>query len=287
MITVNLLGGLGNQMFQYAFGRYLSQLLNQDLFLNTNIYQQGKSNRKYDLDIFRLSECRIGDVEDNHYKDLVLRSNRVNINERFFHFDELLIKMVKEHAATQPANGDFNLVISGFWQSLKYFQSIVKTLKNDFEFCNSPQVHWKTLYDEIRRTNSVMINVRRGDYLQKLDYHGVVNIGYIEKSIAFMKSRVEHPVFYIFSDDMQWCRENIKEDTDFVFVDETYYDKKFQFYLQLMVRCKHFIISNSSFAWWSAWLAPYEDKIVIAPEKWFTNKELNTRDLLLEDWLKF
>ncbi|MBZ4187676.1 alpha-1,2-fucosyltransferase [Niabella beijingensis] len=287
MVTVNLLGGLGNQMFQYAFGRYLSELLNQDLFLNTNIYQQGKSNRKFDLDIFHLSECRIGDVEDSLYKDLALGSNRVNINERFFHFDDLLIKMVKEHAATRPANGDFNLVLSGYWQSFKYFQCIVDTLKSDFEFCNSPQIHWKALGEEILRTNSVMVNVRRGDYLQKLDYHGVVNKEYIEKSIAFMKSKVEHPVFYIFSDDMQWCRGNIEIAADFVFVDEAYYDDKYQFYLQLMAQCKYFVISNSSFAWWSAWLSTFKDKIVIAPKQWFTNKELNTKDLLPVDWLTF
>ncbi|ETZ23860.1 alpha-1,2-fucosyltransferase [Pedobacter sp. V48] len=285
MVIVNLIGGVGNQMFQYCFGRYLSVLTNQELFLNINIYSAGNSDRNYDLDIFRLTKFKDGDAEKA--LEYLKHSNipAIHINERFFHYNKDLIKSLQCKLIESFGNQIPHLIISGYWQSEKYFRKIEGLIKEDFTFCNPLYGKWELLNKQIVHSESVMINVRRGDYLQKLDYHGVVDIDYINSAIELMNERVSNPKFFIFSDDILWCKNNIPQIENVIFVDEQYYDPKYQYYLQLMKNCKYFIISNSTFAWWSAWLAPYKNKIVIAPKKWFISKDLNTKDLFPEKWI--
>ena len=285
MIIVNLIGGLGNQMFQYAIGRYLSILSNQKLFLNTSIYDSGESNRGFDLDIFKLSKQVEGDIEK------VLRLINVNIpvfhlNERFFHYDIAQINQLNKILLSKSKNVKPHVLLTGYWQSDKYFRKIEHILRDDFNFRKPLYGKWKVLNREILATNSVMINIRRGDYLERLDYHGVVDLEYINSAIKMIKERVQNINFYVFSDDMEWCRSNIVNNENMIFVGEEYYDLKYQFYLQLMINCKHFIISNSSFSWWSAWLAPNKNKIVIAPKKWFVADHLDTKDLIPVNWIK-
>src|SRR5690606_984256 len=142
------------------------------------------------------------------------------------------------------------------------------------------------LLHTIKSTESIMLNVRRGDYLQKLDYHGVVNKKYIEKSIAIMKDYHSNAFFFIFSDDIPWCLANIVERKNIFFLDESFYDPKYENYFMLMRSCKHFIISNSTFCWWAAWLSENPRKIVIAPKDWFATDKLNADDLIPPSWIQ-
>ncbi len=285
MIVVNLNGGLGNQMFQYSFGKYLSALLRQELFVNTHVYASGYSNRKYNLDIFNLSVHQLATADAVCEKMKDLEMPIIHLNEKHFHYDTSLIKSLKKYALNIPEKEEFHLVTSGFWQSYKYFQGIENALSNDFTFRNPLYGQWKTLGEQIRRKQSVMLNVRRGDFLEKLDFHGVVGMDYINRSVKAMKEALSRPVFYIFSDDINWCRENITGKNIF-WVDESYYDPNYEYYLQLMSMCRHFIIPNSSFAWWAAWMSENRRKIVIAPRRWFATKTLNTKDLLPTEWIR-
>ena len=123
------------------------------------------------------------------------------------------------------------------------------------------------MLDDIQNSNSILINIRRTDYLNT-SFHGVFGSDFVNDAVAMIKEKVENPKFFIFSDDVDWCRDNLHVENS-VLVDHTYAGKKFETYLQLMVNCKHFIIPNSTFAWWAAWLCNNPNKIVIAPQKWF------------------
>lgn len=285
MIVVNLNGGLGNQMFQYSFGKYLALLLKQELFVNTHVYVSGNSNREYDLDIFNLSVDRLDTADAVCEKMKGLEAPIIHLNEKHFHYDATLIKPLKKYALSIPDMDEFHLVTSGFWQSYKYFQGIEGILFKDFTFRRPLYGKWKVLGEQIRQRQSVMINVRRGDYLNKLDFHGVVGMDYINQAIKTIKRNLSRPFFYVFSDDINWCKEHIK-DKHILFVDESYYDPKYEYYLQLMRMCKHFIIPNSSFAWWAAWMSENRRKIVIAPKNWFVTKAPDTKDLLPKTWIR-
>ncbi|MCS3798576.1 alpha-1,2-fucosyltransferase [Niastella sp. OAS944] len=285
MVVVNLKGGLGNQMFQYSFGKGLAMLLNQELFLNTGIYDRGKSNRQYDLDIFKLSSHSIAGGE-SIYRTLKESDGRIfHVNEKYFHYHGSLMKSLKKYSLVISPSDNVHWLCSGYWQSYKYFEHMESVLRNDFTFCNPIHEKWPNIAEQIEQRNSVMINVRRGDYLNKLDFHGVVDMAYLTKAMDIVYKNVIDPWFCIFSDDMKWCRENFGGLKNIFFVDETYYDPKYQYYLQLMSMCKHFIISNSSFSWWAAWLCQRKNKLVIAPKNWFKDQDINAKDLLPPSWL--
>jgi hypothetical protein len=148
----------------------------------------------------------------------------------------------------------------------------------------SSNPHTLSLLTNIRESNSVMINVRRADYLNT-DFHGVFGMDYINSAVKIVESKVENPKYFIFSDDIEWCIENI-DLPNMTIVNHSYKGPKFSHYLQLMMNCKHFIIPNSSFAWWSACLNQNTDKIVIAPKRWFNRDDINTIDLIPDNWLR-
>ena len=140
------------------------------------------------------------------------------------------------------------------------------------------------MYNKINSSNSVLINVRRTDFLNG-DFHGVMGMDYINNAVSFIESKVDNPHYFIFSDDIEWCRDNIKLD-NMAIVDHSYKGDRFGYYLQLMKSCKNFIIPNSTFAWWAAWLNENENKIVIAPKKWLNNESVNTKDLIPSNWIR-
>lgn len=286
MVIVILKGGLGNQMFQYAFGRYLSFITGKELCLNVYTYKYGTSNRKYDLDMFILSKhtlCETKDLESITGKS---QSMMYQISERFVHFDAELTESIEFISLNHPNIENIDFILSGFWQSFRYFEKISDLILKDFTFINPLFGKWKSLLIDIESSESVMINVRRGDYLHKLDYHGVVSREYISKSIGLIERKVQNPKFFLFSDDVGWCREHFQNYENLLIINEEYYDSKYQYYLQLMSACKHFIISNSTFAWWSVLLSKSKDKIVVAPSSWFSKEEIVTKDIYLSDWIK-
>lgn len=274
-------------MFQYAFGRRIAALFGQELVLNNERYiRKGMSNRPYALDIFRLPEHKLYSASE---VGCALRSNgnpSIHLKERFFHFDQELMESLSIPSfVDESKRTELNVLISGYWQSHLYVDPIREDLRKDFNFRMPLHGEWEQMGAAIMHSEAVMINVRRGDYLQKLEHHGVVSEEYLFASITWMMKHIEHPHFFVFSDDIPWCREHLPDLPDFTFVDEAYYDDKFQLYLQLMSMCKHFIISNSSFAWWAAWLGRFEAKRVIAPLRWFKYAGHDTSTLVDPSWV--
>jgi len=273
VIISRLLGGLGNQMFQYAIGRYLSLKYNVELKLDTELllwrstdpnYVPGGVYRNYDLDIFKNINAEVGNFKGG-----------MKIIEPHFHFYPNILDILDNNK---------DVYLEGYWQTYKYFESISDIIKKDFTFKNKLSGSSENLMKEIQNTNSVLINVRRTDYLNK-NFHGIMGNEYIMKGVDIIKSKIDDPHYFIFSDDIKWCEENIKLD-NMTIVDHSHKGDRFDFYFQLMIECKHFIIPNSSFGWWAAWLNKDNEKIVIAPIKWFNNDYMNTNDLIPQNWIR-
>lgn len=288
VITVKILGGLGNQMFQYALGRNLSIKNKEELRLDISGYgNQGRmTKRSYQLDIFNIKADLIPinkskDVINANAPSLVKRiQNRLNtyrpgyVKERSREFDEKILFL---HG---------NLYIDGDWQSEKYFSDIRDVVKTDFslkqEYLSGID---RAILADIDNSEAVSLHVRRSDYIndpETRQFHGVAPQDYYDRAIDLIKSRTNNPKFFIFSDDIQWCRENFSAlgNTTFISGYKDYED------MTLMSHCKHNIIANSSFSWWAAWLNSNPGKIVIAPQKWFNDERINSKDLVPESWTR-
>lgn len=277
MIITKLVGGLGNQMFQYAFARTLSLRHNTPLKIDLSFLKNRNMGpnfvyRNYELDIFNV-------IEDFDFTF----ENCIRAEEPFC--SKYLQEIVDSIGVYQI---DKDIMIDGYWQSVKYFAEFESVIKSDFTFkslvgdSNDDKI--KSMLNDIRMTNSVMLNIRRTDFLNT-DFHGVMGLEYINKSTELLESKIDNPKYFIFSDDIEWCKENIKLN-NMVIVNHSYKGDRFSYYLQLMKECKNFIIPNSSFAWWSAWLSDSPNKIVIAPKKWLTDESIDTSDLIPSDWIR-
>ncbi|WP_346318551.1 alpha-1,2-fucosyltransferase [Chitinophaga sp. YIM B06452] len=285
MIIVNVSGGIGNQMFQYAFGRYLSILLKKDLFLNKTIYQFNQY-RAFGLDSFHLPpNCFVGNFNDLMNNGMI-GEDILLIEEKFFHFDEELVAGFKELVSENELPQRTAFVISGYWQSAKYFEGIKEMIQADFNFRHKLEGAALVMQNRIKSENAVMVHVRRGDYLTCPGLFGTVSKEYIIGSIQYCIEKLEAPVFYIFSDDVLWCRENLKEIEGLTFIDDSFYDEPSKSYLQLMSSCKHFIISNSTYSWWASWLGSSKGNLTIAPNEWFTDQTRDTKDIYGPEWIK-
>ncbi len=175
--------------------------------------------------------------------------------------------------------------LMGYWQSERYFADVAQTIRTDFTFRQPMIGRNHELVEEIGAVNAVSLHVRRGDYANNLRTkatHGVCPLDYYEAAIRYIAERVEAPHYFVFSDDMEWVRANLRIQLPCSYVDhnqgaESYND------MRLMSLCKHHIIANSSFSWWGAWLNPCDDKVVVAPKNWFANSN-DTKDLLPFGW---
>ncbi|WP_431191084.1 alpha-1,2-fucosyltransferase [Leptolyngbya subtilissima] len=162
------------------------------------------------------------------------------------------------------------------------------TILKDFSFQDNLPDALTTLANEIENSNSICLHVRRGDYVSHPNankFHGVKGIDYFDTAISLIAQTLTDIKIYVFSDDITWCIQNLKLEFITTFVEYEYPHRKPNEYFRLMILCKHFIISNSSFSWWAAWLNQDPQKIVIAPKKWFNDPMIDTSDLIPDNWI--
>lgn len=288
MILVELNGGLGNQMFQFAAAKSLSLFRNVELKLDAtptadkNI-PEGLSKRPFDLHCFNITDP----VADKKDIDFFLSNSAVNriieknkppfkrkiYREPFFHFDKNFFK-------AGP-----NVYLKGLWQSERYFLPYHEEIRKGLQLDNKHFHHLLNIADKIKRENSVSIHIRRGDYLAKISLKvlGLIPIDHYLRAIELIKSKINNPVFYFFSDDISWVKENLSI-SDAVHVSDNLTKNHLED-LYLMSQCNHNIIANSSFSWWGAWLNNNPGKIVIAPKNWFHKGPKDTYDLYPNDWI--
>jgi hypothetical protein len=291
MVVVRLIGGLGNQMFQYAAGRALSLLENAKLSLDIAPYEKYQLHNGYELDrVFSIQAKKVSEDELRKF-----------IGWGGFFLNKLLVAidfkkgLFKSKYFREPSfsyYNDFNslgsnIYLDGYWQSEKYFQKFEDQIRRDFQFKQIEDPINLQYLKSIESNNSISIHVRRGDYLSSKDnqakYYALTK-NYYKIAVSYLNERVINPHYYIFSDDVKWAIENLDIKCPHTFIsnnnaEQSYID------MQLMSCCKHNIIANSSFSWWGAWLNPNHQKIVIAPNLWFRDKT-NTIDLIPEGWVR-
>lgn len=302
MIIVQLQGGLGNQMFQYALGRALSLKNNTSLGLDLNFLEDRTPRdtflqkrfskwgtfvfRNYDLGIFNIEENFVSQKEiPFFYRSFFSGTPMIYADafrKKFFpgRNVEKSFKFDREVLGLGP-----NAYLMGSWQSFKYFEDIEDVIRRDFALKKPISEKSQTLLGEINSCQSLCINVRRADFVDN-SHHGTIGNEYYNMAISIILQTRKIDKIYVFSDDMAWCEKNLSFSQPTMFVNHEYAGKKFEEYLVLMTACKNFIIPNSTFGWWAAWLSGEKDKVVIAPKKWFADSDVDTSDLIPSDWIR-
>ena len=273
MIVVRLKGGLGNQMFQYALGRVLAIKNRAELKLDTsflNLNFKSITKRTYNLDVFNI---KVGITRSSYFISMLRRIFKKRDQEKSFAFD----KNVLDH------RGD--IFLDGYWQSPKYFEGFEKVIREDFTLKNPPSEDIQNLKEEIEKTNSLCIHVRKGDYVGN-KVHEVIDNEYYKRGIEHISAMADIEKVYIFSDDIEWCKNSLKFALPTMFVGDEYAGEIGEGHMYLMSKCKYFIIANSSFSWWGAWLSECKDKIIVCPKKWFTDSSISSDDLVPENWIR-
>ena len=291
MVIVQLKGGLGNQLFQYATGRAIAHRNNVPLKLDVSKFESYPL-RKYRLDHFDTVASIASPAEVARLTGSGQRGARAKaysliqrylpyyrrsvLKEKHFHFDPNILR----------ASGKVYLV--GYWQSEKYFKDIEPILWQELTVKHRPDPANQAMSRLIHQTESVSLHIRRGDYVSNPithEYHGVCSLDYYQAAVQTLTQTVEEPHFFVFSDDMEWARQNLRLDYPITFVTHNGVEKDYED-LRLMSQCKHHIIANSAFSWWGAWLNPNPDKIVFAPRHWLDDPRFDTRDVIPESWIK-
>jgi hypothetical protein len=257
MIITKIQGGLGNQMFQYAYGKHLATKYNKKLYCDINFYQY-QSLRNFSLHDF-----------DNI--DIDTSIDKIKVNFPIYKIDDDF----KFKELPDPNNSGYYL--DGYWQSEKYFKESEVIIRKQFK----PN---KNLFDKILETpgldtRTVSMHIRRTDYVTSDGYHPVQSLDYYQNAIDLVG---DYDTLYILSDDINWCKDNLK------FKNMTFREGNSDIEdLILMSMCANNIIANSTFSWWSAWLNEHPDKKIISPSKWFgDNVNLNISDIIPSDWIK-
>ena len=295
MIVVKLMGGLGNQMFQYAAARRAAWRRATVLKLNLSFLekdQPGNTPRRFALGELNISATRASRWEvariscqgRNVLESAGLRVlQRVGLagrgqlfKEKQFGFDPTLL--------AAPDNS----YLEGYWQSERYFQDIAPLIAEEFTVRRPLCGKDLELAQLMQATQAVSLHVRRGDYVSAAAvnaFHGACPINYYLAAVQVMASRLGSPHFFLFSDDPEWLRAHLKLQYPTTVVEHNGAQEGHQD-LRLMSLCKHHIIANSSLSWWGAWLSGHAQKTVIAPRKWFNDPSVDTSDLIPGGWLR-
>jgi hypothetical protein len=278
-------------MFQYAAGRALSLKSRQRLLLDFSDFSNYRLHHGFELSrVFNVIAERA--EASTVHEMLEWRANPfIKKVLRHPQFAGLRGKkfVVEPHFNYWPSLFDLtdDCYLLGYWQSECYFKPFESIIRRDFTFREPLADHNSELALEIAHTQSVSLHIRRGDYISNSKTGNIMDVcslEYYRKAISYIAEQVERPVFYVFSDDIEWVKRNLTVAFPCTYVDhnrraESYRD------MQLMSLCRHHVIANSSFSWWGAWLNSNPEKLVIAPRSWFRNGN-NDRDLTPNEWIR-
>lgn len=291
MIISHVIGGLGNQMFQYAAGRALALERREVLWLDVSGYDGYGLHQGFELG--RVFGCQAPLASRDEVRAVLGwrggASIRNIVSKPQLSFVRGKSFVVEPHfnywpdIRTVPAS----VYLQGYWQSEKYFADARDIIRADFTFRKPVSKHNAAWMGRIVNCSSVSMHIRRGDYVsdaRTYAAHGVCPIEYYRSAVDYIAKRVEQPEFFVFSDDIAWARENLNTGYACHYIDHNRGEESYND-MRLMSLCRHHIIANSSFSWWGAWLNPSADKIVVAPKRWFASGDRRLDDLLPPSWV--
>lgn len=291
MKIVKLKGGLGNQMFQYAYAKLLEKITGEDVRLDYSAFQTLENDiiRAPRLKKFQIS---IPEAQDDELKRICMFKHQGNSlsyqYKMWVLFDELLNKKYfREHtrAYISPETLTKYSYFDGYWQSYRYVDLVMDdVVKREFIPNYEMSEETKATQKVMQSQNSVFVGVRKGDYALEKAHWGNFGTEYYQKAMKYIADCIDTPVFYIFSNDIEWCKKNIDWGSFHVIYREPGQQTNDFEELMLMAACKHSVIINSTYHWWGARLSDNKDKIVIAPGKWFfDNKPI---DIIPPNWIR-
>ena len=284
MIVTRLLGGLGNQMFQYAAGRVLAQRRGVPLAIDRRAFGDYRTHA-FGMDCFMAElvdapESRLPTPAGKGRLQRWMRrlSGPVTVYaERDFTWDPKLSAL---------PDGTY---LDGYWQSEKYFADYAETIRHDFGIRHRPSAENAAWLQRIQDSHAVSLHIRRGDYVSDPAanaLHGTCGPDYYQRAVDIVQRRTGRaPELFVFSDDPDWAAANLKLPFRMHLIRNNDAATNYED-LRLMSACRHHIIANSSFSWWGAWLDPRPDTVVVAPMRWFAGGKPDARDLVPERWVK-
>ena len=289
MVITQLLGGLGNQLFQYSLGRCLAQKNRTSLKLDTSAFVDYPS-RAYALEHFAVQ----ADVLTNEQlREMGIVGPGKNRFDRVFTriFGKPRIPVVKERAFEfdpEVLTTRAPCYLKGYWQSQKYFQPIEELIRSELRVKDPLSGENQKMADQIASSVAVSLHVRRGDYVTDAvtsRYHGTCSPQYYRAAEELMRDRLGPLTLYVFSDDPAWAEDNLRFPSQAVFAKHNGMARDYEDF-RLLTMCQHHIIANSSFSWWGAWLSQNPNKLVIAPKNWFRDARHRTDDLIPPEWIR-
>lgn len=296
MIVIRMTGGLGNQMFQYALYLKLCSMGRQVKFDDITEYELDNARPimlwTFDISYPRASQNEINKITDGFLK-LSHRIRRKLFGRRSLEYQEKDCNYDVQVLQKDPA------YLTGYFQSEKYFKGVEDEVRKAFTF--SPRI-WDGLtpdlrqrlekyMEQIRDSMAVAVHVRRGDYLSTSDvFGGICTEAYYRKAVSWVLDYYPEAEFFVFSNDRQWVREWIPrlcttlniDEKRFVVIEGTTEETGY-LDMMLMSKCRQYILANSSFSWWGAWMNPSEKKHIAAPSIWFNNqdcRDIYTREMI-------
>lgn len=292
MIVVRIWGGLGNQMFQYAMGYAVACGKQRELLLDTSFFTKEHNERqtKRELDLFALP-IETKDIA-NPTKDVsfllpLLQKPSVNFIIRkvlpicfrigkFVYVKEDKLQYLPKVVSIKSDN----IYYDGYWHSEKYFKKYREELLRQFTFSNDKiEEEYGTLCGGNLATETIAIHIRRGDYISQ-NNPNARGVDYYRKAIEVIKKKVSNARICFFSDDLKWVQDNFGDVENSILSNRKGLLNDIEEF-QLMAKCRHQVISNSSYSWWAAWLNTNPNKVVIVPAVW-----KNKKDMMLDDWIK-
>jgi hypothetical protein len=292
MIIIKIFGGLGNQMFQYSFGKALSIMLKRKLIIDKSYFEP--QNYPFDLHPYYPYKLDLYNIKDDFaprmistYQNIIQKKNIYSyLNPLFLkYFENVPVFFNKDNFLNDDMKKTKTAFLTGFWQNdvlkEKHRDIITKSLTLKEISKNS-----KELLKKIKDSNSVSIHFRKGDYISNPIFKKVYancDLSYYDSAIKKIKGQVNNPQFYLFTDNQKWLETNFKLKNNMHMIDKSIYDHEQQF---LFSKCKHSIIANSSFSWWGAWLNDFYNKLVIRPQNWFNDPNRKNDIYFPNKWIK-
>lgn len=294
-VVTKLDGGLGNQMFQYAVGKSLALKNNSELLLDISSLsdkdeQQGTFiQRGYKLDVFRIEAGTVKEDQFDRIRNLPLNRLRSFIAKVFSTHFSLYFKAKNRMFDPRIFSLKGNIYIEGNWLSEKYFLEIREQLLEDFSYKNQATGKNKEIQDLIlRQNNTVALHIRRSDYVTNpaaSKHFAQLSLDYYYRALGLLEKQLGALNVFVFSDDVEWVKDNLKIEHNVTYCDHNDIEHGYED-LRLMISCQNFIIANSTFSWWGAWLSKAANKKVIAPNQWFADDISNKHEIIPSSWQK-